>query len=67
MTATLSHTDLQRLTLPELYAGQQGLRRLLTDLPTQSRDRDAIAVSLESIDREIALRVRTRAQPLPRP
>ena len=64
MTMNLSHTDLQRLTLPELYARQQELRRILTDLPHQPRERDAISTTLERISREISRRERA-SMPMP--
>ncbi|MEM1150266.1 MAG: hypothetical protein AAGI03_06875 [Pseudomonadota bacterium] len=64
MTKNLSHTDLQRLTLPELYALQQQLRRLLTDLPTQTHERHAISASLERISRETSRRARA-SMPMP--
>lgn len=64
MTTTFSHTDLQRLTLPELYGRQQQLRRLLTDLPMHPRERDAISASLERVSREISRRARA-VMPMP--
>ncbi|MEM6961292.1 MAG: hypothetical protein AAF550_06055 [Myxococcota bacterium] len=64
MTKNLSHTDLQRLTLPELYARQLKLRRLLTDLPARTPERDVISASLERISREISRRARA-SMPMP--